>query len=551
MFEGAGKNIRPHGRPPSPRRPRGYGALGWSAAIFALSVLSAVLPLPRALGQPRSSHAANQSTSNKERRFGQPSISNLTAGKPSLLGPHVAAAMGSASLTSQLPYDARPKAPVSQLPRGFHSARDLLSRGISIPADTQLAGSQSHERPVQPSGICPPTITQSTNQSIVAGALACSDPGLGTLENHYWRAFDMNEFTGGQAYDITSVEFGIEQAESLFGTDQPLTVNLYINHGGPFPGGDWQSNLLATSGEIRVPNQEFTIFNVPITATVPAGRLELVMEVLSPDQTVEHNFFIIGANPDPETGPSYLSAPDCGNPDPLPVDCFLGPMHYVFNVNGSCAGGATPTPVPTATPTPSGTPSCPPVEITGSIDNNDPTQVDRMNRSGVSSCCGGGPVCVIMGDGQLHHYDAYPFTNTTGSAQCVTVGVNTDCQGNNFIFTAAYVGTFDPNNICANWIADEGSSPGPGNPTPFSFNIEDGQTFVLVVSEVTANEGCPSYTMTVSGLCGSGTPTPTPTPSATATATQTPTPTPTATVRPVPTPRPHPTPRIRPTPPTP
>jgi len=213
----------------------------------------------------------------------------------------------------------------------------------------------------------------------------------------------------------------------------------------------------------------------------------------------------------------------------------------VFNVNGRCAGGATPTPVPTATASP--TPSCPPIEITGSIDNSDPAQVDRMNRSGVSSCCGGGPVCVIFGDGQLHHYDTYTFTNTTGSAQCVTVGVNTDCQGNNFIFTAAYLGAFDPNNICANWIADEGSSPVPGDPTPFSFNIENGHTFVLVVSEITANAGCPSYTLTMSGLCGGGTPTPT----ATATAT----PTPTATARPIPTPRSHPTPRGRPTPPGP
>jgi hypothetical protein len=122
------------------------------------------------------------------------------------------------------------------------------------------------------------------------------------LENHYWRAFNMNTFTGGQAYEVTSVEFGIEQAESLFGTDQPLTVNLYINHGAPFPGGDWQSNLLTSSGEIRIPNQEDTIFNVPLAATVPAGTLELVMEVLSPDQTAEHNFFIIGSNPDLETG---------------------------------------------------------------------------------------------------------------------------------------------------------------------------------------------------------------------------------------------------------
>src|SRR5919197_619159 len=192
----------------------------------------------------------------------------------------------------------------------------------------------------------------------------------------------MNEFTSGQAYDITSVEFGIEQALSLFGPDQPLTVNLYINHAAPFPGGDWQSNLLATSGEIRVPNQEFTIFNVPITATVPTGTLELVMEVMSPDQTAAHNFFIIGSNVEPETGPSYLSAPDCGNLEPVPTRCIGFPdMHYVFNVNGSCAGGATPTPTPT------GTPSCTPIEITGSIDNSDPTQIDRLNRGVISGCC--------------------------------------------------------------------------------------------------------------------------------------------------------------------
>ena len=110
----------------------------------------------------------------------------------------------------------------------------------------------------------------------------------------------MDTFTGGQAYDVTSVEFGIEQAESLFGNNQPLTVNLYANHGSPFPNGDWQSNLLASSGEVRVPNQEFTIFNLPLTTTVPAGTLELVMEVLSPDQTAEHNFFIIGFNETPD-----------------------------------------------------------------------------------------------------------------------------------------------------------------------------------------------------------------------------------------------------------
>ena len=83
-------------------------------------------------------------------------------------------------------------------------------------------------------------ITESTSQEIVTGnSAACNAGGL-TAENHYWRAFNMNTFTGGADYLVTSVEFGIEQAISGTGTGQPATVNLYANHGAPFPGGDWQ-----------------------------------------------------------------------------------------------------------------------------------------------------------------------------------------------------------------------------------------------------------------------------------------------------------------------
>jgi hypothetical protein len=100
-------------------------------------------------------------------------------------------------------------------------------------------------------------------------------------------------------------------------------------------------------------------------------------------------------------------------------------------------------------------------------------------------------------------------------------------MGTNNIFTVAYLGSFDPNNICTNYLADEGSSPNPEN--QFSFNLNNGQTVVLVVSEVTSGAGCSSYTMTVSGVCFSGTPSPTPTATPTATPIATPTVTPTVT----------------------
>src|SRR5436189_251388 len=181
-------------------------------------------------------------------------------------------------------------------------------------------------------GTCPSTITQSTTQTIVDGNSVACNNGVGSTENHYWRAFDMGTFTGGQEYDVTSVSFGIELAQSGGGVLQQVTVNLYANHGSPFPAGDWQSNLLVSSGPIDIPDQQLTIFTVPLVTAVPAGTLELVMEVMSPDGTAVGNLFFIGSNPDPETGLSYLSAVDCGVVDPTPVgDLGFPDMHIVFN----------------------------------------------------------------------------------------------------------------------------------------------------------------------------------------------------------------------------
>jgi hypothetical protein len=212
-----------------------------------------------------------------------------------------------------------------------------------------------------PSGTptCPPVITQSTTQNIVAGNSVACNNGVETTENHYFRAFNMNVFTGGAAYNINQVQFGIEQATSGTGTGQPLTVNLYANHGSPFPGGDWQSNLIATSGTLNIPDQSGTIFTQAITATVAAGTLELVMEVMTPDETGTGSRFFVGSNPDPETGLSYLEASACGVTVPTPTGVLGFPnMHIVFDVDGTCGATPTPTPTPTpVTPTPTPTPT--------------------------------------------------------------------------------------------------------------------------------------------------------------------------------------------------
>ena len=223
---------------------------------------------------------------------------------------------------------------------------------------------------------------------------------------------------------------------------------------------------------------------------------------------------------------------------------------------GSSTPTSTPTATATSTATPTATPSGTPTGciINGSIDTGDPTHTNNLVRSGIPQTCPASTTCGIRSAPNPHHYDQYTFTNTTGATQCVTVDTNTACTGVNFIFIAAYLGSFDPSNICTNWIGDSGSSPDPDQ--AFSFNVDNGQTFVVVVSELTPDAGCPAYTITVSpqAICGGATPTASPSATVTvsatptATATGTVSPTPTATARPSPTPRLAPTPRPRPTP---
>jgi hypothetical protein len=175
--------------------------------------------------------------------------------------------------------------------------------------------------------------------------------------------------------------------------------------------------------------------------------------------------------------------------------CGTSTLTNGLKVTYTCAGGGTPSP----TPTPTASPSCTPIVVTGSIDAGDPLQTDRLFRSGIPQTCPATTTCAIFGDSTPRHYDSYTFTNTTGATQCVTVDTNTACTGTNFIFIAAYLGSFDPNNLCTNWIGDSGGSPNPDQ--PFQFNLDNGQTVVVVVSEITPDAGCPAYTVTITGFC--------------------------------------------------
>jgi hypothetical protein len=103
--------------------------------------------------------------------------------------------------------------------------------------------------------------------------------------------------------------------------------------------------------------------------------------------------------------------------------------------------------------------------------------------------------------GTPYHYDAYTFTNTTGVSQCVSVTLNSTCAGGQEVMSEAYLGAFNPANVCdANYVADLGASPPPAG--TYSFTVPAGGTFVVVVNEINPGGGCTAYTLDVTGTCG-------------------------------------------------
>jgi len=131
------------------------------------------------------------------------------------------------------------------------------------------------------------------------------------------------------------------------------------------------------------------------------------------------------------------------------------------------------------------------------------SQSGRLTRDGVASTCDTPKAaCPGVYDASGRLYDAFSFSNTSGSATCLTATLATECSGTNYLFAVAYLGSFDPANLCTNYLADLGSSPtGSG---AMSFTLPAGDDVVIVVHEVTSEAGCPSgYNLTVSGFaCG-------------------------------------------------
>jgi hypothetical protein len=173
---------------------------------------------------------------------------------------------------------------------------------------------------------------------------------------------------------------------------------------------------------------------------------------------------------------------------------------------------ATGTPTTGASATPTATVCSGQQVIQGSVDGSDPGHADYLDVQADPdpSVCGTVQTCPGVGsDPGPYHYELHTFTNNSGSSTCITVDVDGSGCASIGISVAAYLTSFDPNNLCTNYLGDSGGTPIDGTGS-FSFDVPAGATFVLDVEEWQPDIGCASYTLTVSGLTCGTTPTVTP-----------------------------------------
>jgi len=148
------------------------------------------------------------------------------------------------------------------------------------------------------------------------------------------------------------------------------------------------------------------------------------------------------------------------------------------------------------------------------LDANDPTQLDRLGRDGQPSGCGG-KVCPGGGFPGTKRFQTFNFTNNSAAAGCFTVTINAALGGAGDIESAAYLGTYDPTNLCLNYLGDSGVV-GLGTTlgsASYSFTVPAEAQFVVVVNTTGTITASSEFSGTVSGFVddtpGSG-PCPTP-----------------------------------------
>jgi hypothetical protein len=130
----------------------------------------------------------------------------------------------------------------------------------------------------------------------------------------------------------------------------------------------------------------------------------------------------------------------------------------------------------------------------------DLTQSDRLGRDGQpSGCVGKG--CPGGGFAGTKFYKTYNFRNNGAAPACFTVTINAALGGAGDIESAAYLNSYNPANLCQNYLGDSGVV-GLGTTIPnatYSFTVPANSDFVVVVN-TTGTTTSSEFSGTVSGF---------------------------------------------------
>ncbi|MGI8435928.1 MAG: hypothetical protein ACR2NX_03355, partial [Chthoniobacterales bacterium] len=136
-----------------------------------------------------------------------------------------------------------------------------------------------------------------------------------------------------------------------------------------------------------------------------------------------------------------------------------------------------------------------------SIVATDPTQPNRVGRTGIPSTCAGKafPGSTFPG---AHYYKTFTLANNCGAASCFTVNITAATGGPGDIESVAYLNSYDPNNQGTNYLGDTGIS-GLGTTVgnvSYSFTVPALSTFVIVVNTSSITTTSSVFSAVVSGF---------------------------------------------------
>jgi hypothetical protein len=145
-----------------------------------------------------------------------------------------------------------------------------------------------------------------------------------------------------------------------------------------------------------------------------------------------------------------------------------------------------------------------------SVTTSDPSQPDRLGRTGIASTCAGKACPGPINTAGSRNYKTFTFTNASAAPRCFTATINAALGGGGDIIGAAYQTIYTPpiaqgdpqGNLCLNYLGDTGIS-GLGTTVgsgAFSFTAAAQSNFVIVVSTATGSTNSSVFTGTISGF---------------------------------------------------